>query len=578
MSTKISELLNIQQSATFLGISASTIRRWAKTSQLNGIKVGSRGDWRFTEEQLLQLTKKPSIKTEQKKFTKIKKLLNKNADSIQKLATTHHTKFIGSDPLPDEHFAKYSKAHINIVKAIASNLDDFEKGTEVFKKLGEELAKNAVKDGLTIEEAVDGTIFQKQAIWKKLNEEGLLKELSTQDLYEFSQITGSYCDVLASKIAFTYHNYYTETIARSEERFRALTEKSSDAIALVSKKGKVIYASPATEGLMGYTPEEMQKLINPFKLAPPDERKLITQLFKKLLKNPGSVENAIYRVLHKNGNHIWIESAMTNLIDDPNVEAVVLNYRDITDRKLLESQKNDFISIATHELKTPVTSIIGYTQVLQSRFAKEGNHKAVEMLSKMNVQLRKLTALIGDLLDVARVNGGKLQFHESSFDFNELVNDIIDEMQLTTTKHHIAKNVGAIKIINGDRDRIGQVITNLVSNAIKYSPHAEKIIVVIKSDKKNITLAVQDFGIGIPKKNQDKVFDRFFRGGDAEDTFAGLGLGLFIASEIVKRHRGRIWVDSTVGAGSTFCFTLPLTHDATREQHTNTLVEEEREK
>jgi len=570
-----SNLLNIQQSAAFLGISASTIRRWAKTNQLNGIKVGTRGDWRFTEAQLSKLTKKPSINTEQKKFNKIKRLLKTHADSIQKLATAHHAKLIGSDPLPDKQFDKYSKAHINIVKAIADNLDDFEKGTTTFRKLGENLAKNAVKDGLTIEEAVDGTIFQKQAIWKKLDEAGLLKELSTQDLYGFSQIIGNYCDVLASKTAFTYHNYYTEMIARSEEKFRALTEKSTDAIALITNKGKVIYASPATESLMGYTPEELQKLTNPFELAPPDDRKLVTKLFAKLLKKPGSTENAVYRVCHKNGKHIWIESAMTNLINDPNVKAIVINYRDITDRKLLEAQKNDFISIATHELKTPVTSIKGYTQVLQNRFRQEGNEKAAEMLFKMDVQLKKLTSLIGDLLDVTRVDGGKLRFHESFFDFNELVTDIVDEMQLTTTKHDISKNLANTKTISGDRDRIGQVITNFISNAIKYSPHGEKINVTTSGGNKNVKLTVQDFGIGIPQKNHDKVFERFFRSGEAEDTFAGMGLGLFISSEIVKRHGGRIWVESVAGKGSTFCFTLPVKHDTSKKQHTNTLVEEE---
>jgi PAS domain S-box-containing protein len=309
---------------------------------------------------------------------------------------------------------------------------------------------------------------------------------------------------------------------------------------------------------MGYTPEEFKKLTNPFELAPPDDRKLVTKLFEKLLQQPGSTERALYRVLHKNGKHIWIESAMTNLLKDPNVGAVVINYRDISERKEFESQKDDFISIATHELKTPVTSIKAYAQVLQSRFAKEGNVQAVDMLIKMDAQLKKLTGLIGDLLDVTRVDGGKLQFHESFFDFNDLVNEIIAEMKLTTTKHRITQKLGATKTVYGDRDRVGQVLTNLLSNAIKYSPHGEKIIVTTAGDKKEMAVCVQDFGIGIVKDQQAKVFERFFRVGDAEDTFAGLGLGLFISSEIVKRHGGQIRVKSMPGKGSTFCFTLPV--------------------
>ena len=360
-------------------------------------------------------------------------------------------------------------------------------------------------------------------------------------------------------------SYLTEKIARSEARFRALIEKSSDAIALVTPKGKVIYASPATKGLMGYTPEEFEKLSNPFKLAPPDDRKFVTKLFEKLLKKPGSTEHAVYRVLHKNGKQIWIESAMTNLINDPNVSAVVINYRDISERKLLESQKEDFITIATHELKTPVTSIKGYAQVLQARFGRGGNLEAVAMLSKMNVQITKLTNLIGDLLDVAKVDEGILQFHKGSFDFNVLVTDIIGEMQMTTTKHHIIKKLSSAKTISGDRDRVGQVITNLLSNAIRYSPHGKKIIVTTLANKKEVTLSVQDFGIGILKEKQEKVFERFFRAGDSEDTFAGLGLGLFISAEIVKRHGGRMWVDSIEGKGSKFCFTLPVSQRARRK-------------
>ena len=522
----------------------------------------------------------PTIKIRKEKLLKIKKLLRDNAEEIQKLATIHHAKLLGSSPTHKNQAEKYRQAHVKIIKAYAFYLDDFKKGTVVFKKLGEKLAKEAVQDGLTIEEAVDGTAFQKQAIWAKLKESGLLKEMSAYGLFEFSQIIESYCDVIASKLAFNYHNFFTEKFAQSNERFRALIEQSADAIALVNAKGKVLYASPTTKLLMGYTPEEFKKLTNPFALVPPNDRELVTKLFAKLLKKPGSTEHIVYRVMHKNGKHIWIESAMTNLIHDPNVGAVVLNYHDISERMLLESQKDDFISIATHELKTPVTSIKAYAQVLQSRFEKEGNTEAVRMLSKMDLQLNKLTNLIRDLLDATKVAAGKLQFHEGSFDLTELVKDIVDEMQMTTTKHLITKKLAPTKIISGDRDRIGQVITNLLSNAIKYSPNSKKIFVSTQTGKNEVQLRVQDFGIGVPKKKLKRVFDRFFRVGDAEDTFGGLGLGLFISSEIVKRHGGRIWVDSVEGEGSIFRVALPIEHDDTKKYLTRATAEdiiEERE-
>ncbi len=149
-------------------------------------------------------------------------------------------------------------------------------------------------------------------------------------------------------------------------------------------------------------------------------------------------------------------------------------------------------------------------------------------------------------------------------------------MQQTTTKHKLKATYAPTKTINGDRDRIGQVITNFISNAIKYSPHSKDIIITTLSDKLNVTLSVQDFGQGIAKDKLEKVFERFFRvSGKNQDTFAGLGLGLFIASEIVKRQGGRIWVESKVGQGTTFYFSIPITKSKLINQQTNTLVEEE---
>lgn len=375
----------------------------------------------------------------------------------------------------------------------------------------------------------------------------------------------------------TKENDLERSNAKNAVLFKALIEKSTDAIALVDSKGKVVYASPSTQSVMGFMVDEFRKLSNPFDLVPPDDRKLVTRIFEKLLKEPGGNIQVTYRIRHKNGKLIWIDSIMTNLIQDPNVNAIVINYRDVTERKDHERQKDEFIGIASHELKTPVTSIKGYAQILQKRFGKEGNLPAVELLRRMDAQLNKLNSLIGDLLDSTKIERGKLQFHEGFFDFNELVSVIAQEMQQTTTKHTIVTKFAMTQKVYGDRDRVGQVITNFISNAIKYSPLGKDIIIKTITDKKNVTLAVQDFGQGIPKEKQVKVFERFFRvSGKAQDTYAGLGLGLYIASEIVKRHGGRIWVESREGKGTVFYFTLPVKKSLILKKQTNTLVEEER--
>lgn len=247
------------------------------------------------------------------------------------------------------------------------------------------------------------------------------------------------------------------------------------------------------------------------------------------------------------------------LDDNGDVEAVAGTTRDITELRNLARQKDDFIGIASHELKTPVTSIKAYGQVLQTMFKRKGDLKAVESLQKMDAQVNKLTNLIGDLLDVTKIQSGRLEFHEDVFDFNELVTEVVEEMQLTTEKHTLIKELSKTKKVFGDKERIGQVLTNLISNAIKYSPHTDKIIIKTESDKNSVSLSVQDFGVGIPKEKKDKVFEQFFRvSGPNHSTVPGLGLGLYISSEIIKRQGGRIWVESSEGKGSTFCIALPL--------------------
>ncbi|MDQ6755555.1 MAG: ATP-binding protein [Bacteroidota bacterium] len=233
--------------------------------------------------------------------------------------------------------------------------------------------------------------------------------------------------------------------------------------------------------------------------------------------------------------------------------------KDVERRIELDRIKDEFLSMASHELKTPVTSLKAFTQVLQMNFEKEDNHKAAALLSKMNKQIDKLNRLIVDLLDITKVDKGELIFDEEKFDFNLLVQEIAEEMQRTTQTHTIKTTLTNSVVINVDRNRIGQVITNFISNAIKYSPNANEIIVQSSACEKGIKLCVKDFGIGIPKIDQTNIFNRFYRvhGKDKQNTFPGLGLGLYISSQIIKKHSGTIEFKSEEGKGSEFCFTLP---------------------
>lgn len=232
---------------------------------------------------------------------------------------------------------------------------------------------------------------------------------------------------------------------------------------------------------------------------------------------------------------------------------------DIDDQKKAMEKKDEFISMASHELKTPVTSLKAYTQILMMTLGGEGNTVASDMLSKMDKQINKLTSLIADLLDASKANSGQLNLTIESFDFNELLKEVTDELQRTTATHTIKLYLANTETINGDRNRLGQVIINLVSNAIKYSPQANEVIITSQSNKDTIKLCVQDFGIGISSSEQPKLFTRFFRVANSKtNTYPGLGLGLYISNEIIKRHSGTIDFKSAEGKGSRFCFTLPV--------------------
>jgi PAS domain S-box-containing protein len=266
-----------------------------------------------------------------------------------------------------------------------------------------------------------------------------------------------------------------------------------------------------------------------------------------------------FRFIHVDGTIHWCVATGKPQYFNENFTGYVGAFLDVTDQKRLQQQKDDFIGIASHELKTPVTSIKAYTQVLERMLRKKGEEKEALMIGKMDAQINRLTSLIGDLLDVTKINSGKLQFNDRAFDFNELVSECVEELQRTTEKHQLMEELLPNGVVFADRERIGQVITNLITNAIKYSPDASQLIISTELSGQEVILGVQDFGIGIAKDKLNNVFDQFYRvSGDMQHTFPGLGLGLYISAEIIKREHGRIWVESEQGKGSTFYFALPV--------------------
>ena len=264
-----------------------------------------------------------------------------------------------------------------------------------------------------------------------------------------------------------------------------------------------------------------------------------------------------YRLRRKDGQYHWILETGAPRFTSDRVFAGYAGFgMDIQVRKEDTQDKDDFIRMASHELKTPITSLKGYVQILEKISPKKMGTKSI--LQKMNNVVNRLTRLTADLLDLSKIDAGRLELNKEAFAIDPLIRDTIVAAQKTTRTHRLVASGRTNKKIFADKDRIGQVLTNLISNAIKYSPGSKWVNISSQANENEVIISVGDAGIGISKQDQGNVFDRFYRAESSdEQTYPGFGIGLFIAAAIIKQHLGRIWVKSIKGKGSTFYFALP---------------------
>lgn len=245
-------------------------------------------------------------------------------------------------------------------------------------------------------------------------------------------------------------------------------------------------------------------------------------------------------------------------------EGKPLNYSgtimDITERKLDDIRKNDFISMVSHELKTPLTSLKGYAQLATARLSELDNQFIGYALEKINQQATKMTDMVNSFLDISRLEASQIHLEPSIFSLNELILETLNEVILTAGGHQFYFHPCPAVEVMADCDKIGQVLTNLFSNAIKYSAQGTRIEIYCTPENGSVKVMVKDQGIGIRHEDLAKLFTRFYRiENDQTRNISGFGLGLYLSAEILHRHKGRIWVESDPGKGSAFYFSIPLT-------------------
>jgi len=243
--------------------------------------------------------------------------------------------------------------------------------------------------------------------------------------------------------------------------------------------------------------------------------------------------------------------------DDGSIRLWAGTATDIQELKLLQQQKDDFISIASHELKTPVTTLKASLQLIQMQKDKLTDDKRDDMIARANRSVNKVTSLIEGLLNVSKFNQGQFTLHESEFDLVKLINDCRNDMNIPKAFTILISGEDELKI-TADIGRIEQVLTNLISNAVKYAEESKEIRINIKKTGAEAKVSVIDKGPGIPSEKIPFLFNRYYQVETDGNRSSGLGIGLYICSEIIKKHNGKIGLDTMPGKGSTFWFTLPV--------------------
>jgi signal transduction histidine kinase len=336
-------------------------------------------------------------------------------------------------------------------------------------------------------------------------------------------------------------------IAAEKSRLKTVVENMSDGIVMIDQKGQLAVFNPAAREMLGFDKDE---IINGLEYLSE-----IINLEDKTLKTDIRIESPILRILH---------CEQVTIQDNAKKEiGRLILLRDVTKEREIDKMKSDFVSTVSHELRTPLAAVKVATENMLDGITGEINEIQKECLGIIKRNVDRLSRLISDLLDVSRIESGRLELHRKHIDIKHLIDDVIRLLEVSAQNKGIslatAIDEGVRTKVYADPDRINQVLTNLVGNAIKFTPSGGQVTVEVKRNNRLLEVAVVDTGRGIPPSQLDKVFDKFYQVRQAEgaERSKGTGLGLSISKGIIQAHGGSIRAESQLGKGSKFIFTLP---------------------
>jgi PAS domain S-box-containing protein len=352
-------------------------------------------------------------------------------------------------------------------------------------------------------------------------------------------------------------------MAASFQGFRSLIENSPDAISLIDPHGEVLYASASTTKVFGYQPEELVGR-NGWDLIHPEDRDHSSRVLQKVLSGPPGSVHWETRVRHKDGNYSWVESTACNLLVEPDVQAIVVSHRDINARRAAEAESQrhseelarrnlrleEFAHTVAHDLLEPLRTITAFTELLGKRTQMDGDDK--EMTKFIVDSAARMSTLVDDLLCFASTG---LHQEPKRVDMRDAVDQAIQNLTLDIQANGAIVTLDPLPVVLSNEIHLVRLFQNLISNAVKYR-RVDPVEIHLSAELRGPewVIRVEDNGVGIAAENQDRVFKPFIR--LASRDVPGTGLGLAVCKKIVEGFGGTIWIESELGAGSIFCFTI----------------------
>lgn len=357
------------------------------------------------------------------------------------------------------------------------------------------------------------------------------------------------------------HNESLLEVKYSERKFKSLIEHSFNGVVLVDMTGKVIYASPSTEKVLGWNAEEITGKSG-FDLIYPEDVHILKDKLKELLTESGRVVQTEYRSLHKDGKVHFMEASGTNLLQDPAVNAIVVNFRDITDRKKLDEAKSEFVSFTAHELRGPLSTTRWYLEVLLALKELQKGKIQDYLWAVYSANLR-MNDTVNLLLNINRMEMGRLTNKPEPIDITAIVKQslITFDEEIKSKKLHIKENLPTKNqpYILLDPNLAGIVINNLISNAVKYTPKSGSVEVNSEVKKGILSFVVSDTGLGIPKSQESRIFTKSFRADNVKEQVPqGTGLGLYLTKSVIDQMGGKIYFESNLNKGTVFTVKIPV--------------------